>query len=58
MACVQCALYGTNRSMYACQNAIQAISPAILRIGGTTGDKIYYDMSNQPQDPPPSPYKV
>jgi heparanase 1 len=34
----------------------QALSPAYLRIGGTTADKVYYDMSDAPPAAAPDPY--
>jgi heparanase 1 len=34
----------------------QALSPAYLRIGGTTADKVYYDMSDTPVTVAPAPY--
>jgi heparanase 1 len=33
-----------------------ALSPAYLRIGGTTADKVYYDMSDTPVASAPQPY--
>ncbi len=34
-----------------------ALSPAYLRIGGTTADDVYYDMSDSPAATPPAPYQ-
>ncbi|MGH7295117.1 MAG: hypothetical protein ACRELB_09300, partial [Polyangiaceae bacterium] len=33
-----------------------ALAPAYLRVGGTTADKVYYDMSDAPVTTPPQPY--
>lgn len=34
-----------------------ALAPAYLRIGGTTADDVYYDMSDSPVTTPPAPYE-
>jgi len=34
------------------------LSPAILRIGGTAADTVYYDLSDAPVAEPPAPYEL
>jgi heparanase 1 len=36
----------------------QELAPAYLRIGGTTADKVFYDMSAEPVGAAPSPYRA
>jgi len=35
----------------------KALSPAYLRIGGTTADDVYYDLGDTPVATPPAPYQ-
>jgi len=37
-------------------NMAKALSPALLRVGGTTGDEVYYDLSDPPLSDPPGNY--
>ena len=34
------------------------LAPAILRIGGTAADYVYYDVSDTPVSAPPQPYRL
>ena len=34
------------------------LSPAILRVGGTAADTVFYDLSETPVDEPPEPYEL
>jgi hypothetical protein len=36
----------------------QELAPAYLRIGGTTADKVFYDLSDTPVAAPPAPYRA
>jgi heparanase 1 len=36
----------------------QELAPAYLRVGGTTADKVFYDLSDTPAASPPAPYKA
>ena len=38
------------------RNLAAALSPAMLRIGGTKADRVYYDLSDAPVDEAPPPY--
>lgn len=37
-------------------NLAAELSPALLRIGGTKADRVYYDMSDTPLSQPPAPF--
>lgn len=36
----------------------QELAPAYLRIGGTTADKVFYDLGSSPVSSPPAPYRA
>lgn len=38
------------------RNLAAELSPALLRIGGTQADRVYYDLSDQPVSQAPTPY--
>lgn len=36
----------------------RALAPAVLRIGGSEADRVYYDLSDAPVDEAPAPYEL